>query len=125
MPTGGGSLASKYGMTTAFENMVKYAGQFGGLKLGASYGAGEVAANDSDGRKLAGAAGYEMGPLRFALTAERVNGTTSATGARSVSKVHHAAAAYAVSDGLSLKPGFCGVPDPGPHSDQGRVHGQH
>lgn len=106
VPTGGGTLASKYGMTTAFDNMVKYSGQFGGLKLGASYGAGEVAGRDSDGRKLAGAAGYETGPLRFAVTAERVNGTTSATGARSVSKVHHAAAAYQVNDGVSLKLGY-------------------
>jgi predicted porin len=107
VPTGGGTLSSKYGMTTAFDNMVKYQGQFGGVKIGASYGAGEVAGSDSEGRKFAAAAGYDMGPLRLVVTGERVNGTTAAaTGVRPVSKVYHAAAAYKFTEDLDLKLGY-------------------
>jgi len=105
VPTGGGTLGSKYGMTTAFDNMVKYQGQFGGLKVGASYGAGEVAGSEADGRKLAAAAAYDLKPLRFVVTAERVNGTANAFGARSASKVYHAGASYEVNDDLDLKLG--------------------
>lgn len=105
IPTGNGTLSSKYGMTTGFDNMVKYQGQFNKLKIGASYGAGEVAGNASDGRKFAAGAAYELGALRFVMTGERVNGVSNALGARSESKVYHAAAAYNVSEALSLKAG--------------------
>lgn len=102
-PTGGGTLASKYGMTTAFDNMVKYQGEFGGLKVGASYGAGESTVDDADGRKFAGGASYELDKLRLVLTAERVNGATGAAGGRPVSKVYHAGVAYQLTDKLDLK----------------------
>jgi predicted porin len=102
-PTGNGTLSSKYGMTTGFDNIVKYSGEFAGLKIGASFGAGEVPGNAADGRKLAAAVGYETGPLRFAFTGERVNGTSNAAGARSVSKVYHAAAAYKITKAIDLK----------------------
>jgi predicted porin len=105
IPTGNGTLSSKYGMTTGFDNMVKYQGSFDKLKVGASYGAGEVAGNASDGRKLAAGAAYELGALRFVVTGERVNGVSNALGARSENKVYHAAVAYEVSDALSLKAG--------------------
>lgn len=101
--TGGGTLASKYGMTTAFDNMVKYQGEFGGFKIGASYGAGESVERDSDGRKLAAGVVYEPGPLRLVATAERVHGTTGAGGVRPTSSVYHAGVAYKVSDSLDLK----------------------
>ena len=67
--------------------------------------AGEVPGNAADGRKLAAAAGYDLGPLRFALAGERVNGTSNAAGARSVTRVYHAAAAYKVVKDLDLKIG--------------------
>lgn len=106
VPTGGGTLASKYGMTTGYDNMVKYQGTFGGFKLGASFGAGEASRNNADGRKLAVGAVYDKGPLRFVATAERVNGLPNATtGDRSDSKVFHAATSYEVNDGLDLKLG--------------------
>lgn len=105
IPTGNGTLSNKYGMTTGFDNMVKYQGQFNKLKVGASYGAGEVAGNASDGRKLAAGAAYELGKLRFVATGERVNGISNALGARSESKVYHAAVAYEASEALSLKAG--------------------
>lgn len=105
IPTGNGTLSSKYGMTTGFDNMVKYQGQFDKLKIGASYGAGEVAGNASDGRKLAIGAAYALGKLRVVGTAERVNGVSNALGLRSESKVYHAALAYDPSEALSLKAG--------------------
>ena len=105
IPTGNGTLSNKYGMTTGFDNMVKYQGQFDKLKVGASYGAGEVAGNAADGRKFAAGAAYELGPLRFVLTGERVNGVSNAAGARSQSNVYHAAAAWEVNGALSLKAG--------------------
>ena len=105
VPTGNGTLSNKYGMTTGFDNMVKYQGQFDKLKIGASWGAGEVAGSSSDGRKLAAAAAYELGKLRFVATGERVNGVSNALGARSESTVYHAAAAFEASEALSLKLG--------------------
>lgn len=102
-PSGNGTLSNKYGMTTAFDNMVKYSGEFGALKVGASFGAGEVPGSEADGRKLAAAAAYDFGPLRFALTGERVNGISNATGARSVNKVYHAAAGYKLTNDVDVK----------------------
>ena len=106
VPTSNGTLSSKYGMTTGFDNMVKYQGQFDKLKIGASYGAGEVAGNASDGRKLAVGAAYALGPLRFVATGERVNGVSNALGARSQSKVYHAGAAWEPSEAFALKAGL-------------------
>lgn len=105
IPTGNGTLSNKYGMTTGFDNMVKYQGQFDKLKVGASYGAGEVAGNAADGRKFAAGAAYDLGPLRLVFTGERVNGVSNAAGARSQSNVYHAAAAWEVNGALSLKAG--------------------
>lgn len=105
IPTGNGTLSNKYGMTTGFDNMVKYQGQFDKLKVGASYGAGEVAGNASDGRKVAVGAAYDLGVLRLVATGERVNGISNALGARSASTVYHAAAAYDLNSALSLKAG--------------------
>lgn len=106
IPTGNGTLANKYGMTTGFDNMVKYQGTFDKLKVGFSYGAGEVAGNASDGRKLAAGAAYDLGAVRLVLTGERVNGISNAVGARSENKVYHAAAAWDFNDALSLKAGL-------------------
>jgi predicted porin len=103
---GSGTLSSKYGMATAFDNMVKYQGDFGGLKVGVSYGAGEVAGSEADGRKISGAAAYETGPLSFVVAAERINGTSNTAGLRSVTKTYHVGAAYKVTRNLGLKLGY-------------------
>jgi predicted porin len=94
-PTGNASGASKYGMTTAFDNMVKYSGKFGNLGVGASYGAGEQAST-GDGAKGAVAANYAMGPYSVVATYERVNGNTLAPGGgRDATTVWHLGALYA------------------------------
>ncbi|PQO95223.1 porin [Massilia phosphatilytica] len=75
-PAGNASGASKYGMTLAFDNMVKYAGKVGNLSVGASYGAGEQAPT-GDGAKGAVAANYAAGPVSFVATYERAKGNRS------------------------------------------------
>ena len=105
--SGNGTAVSKYGMTTAFDNIVKYQGQFGPVKLGASYGFGEVAGSTQDSQKLALGAAYTGGPFGIAGTYERVNGNTvAATGNRNQITTYHLAASYKFSDALSLKGGY-------------------
>lgn len=86
-PAGNASGAGKYGMTLAFDNLVKYAGKVGNLSFGASYGAGEQAAT-GDGAKGAVAASYAAGPVSVVATYERVNGNR-VSGTRDVATVWH------------------------------------
>jgi predicted porin len=93
-PSGNASGASKYGMTTAFDNMVKYTGKIGNFSFGASYGAGEQS-SIGEGAKGAVAANYVMGPYSMVATYERVNGTTlAATGRRDETAAYHLGAMY-------------------------------
>jgi predicted porin len=88
-PFGNATGASKYGMTVAFDNMVKYAGKTGNLSYGASYGAGE-GASAGDGAKGAVAVNYAAGPWSAVATAERINGMPdAATGARGTITAWH------------------------------------
>jgi predicted porin len=94
-PAGNASGASKYGMTFAFDNMVKYAGKTGNWSYGASYGAGEGAAA-GEGAKGAAAVAYAAGPWSAVATVERVNGMPDAvTGARGDTMSWHLGAMYA------------------------------
>lgn len=89
VPSGNASGTSKYGMNTAFDNMVKYAGKAGNVSFGASYGAGEQA-QAASGAKVALAASYAAGPGAVVATWERVNGNTvAANGTRDVNTVWH------------------------------------
>lgn len=88
-PTGNASGASKYGMTFAFDNMVKYSGKFGNFTVGANYGAGERSAS-SDGARTAFALNYATAPYGLVATWERANGNASAPGlARDVTSAWH------------------------------------
>lgn len=91
-PTGNASGASKYGMTTGFDNMVKYSGGIGNLTFGLNYGAGEQSASTGDGAKGAVTANYAMGPFSVVGTYERENGNKIATAARDVTTVAHVGA---------------------------------
>lgn len=87
---------SKYGMTTAFDNLVKYAGKVGDFRFGASYGMGEQPGGAGDSAKMAAAASYKSGPLSFVATYEQVNGNTlPATGRRDKTSAVHLGAMYA------------------------------
>lgn len=85
---------SKYGMTTAFDNLVKYSGKTGGFTYGASYGFGEQSSGTSDSAKLSTAVNYKSGPVSVLATYERINGNAIAGGARDKNTVLHLAAMY-------------------------------
>lgn len=105
--SGNGTAVSKYGFPTAFDNLVKYQGDFGGFKVGATYGFGEVAGNDADGRKYNVGVAYANGPFSVAVTYDRVNGNTVvATGNRNLTTTAHLAAGYVVALGVGLKAGY-------------------
>ena len=90
---------SKYGMTTGFDNLVKYFGTTGGFSYGATVGLGEQAGNSSDSRKYAVAGAYNAGPFGAMLSYEQINGNTVvATGNRDKTTAFHAAADYKLTD---------------------------
>ncbi len=91
--SGNASGRSKYGMTTAFDNLVKYSGKTGGFTYGASYGFGEQSTGTSDNAKLSTAVNYKTGPLSVLATYERININT-APGVRDKNTVVHLAAMY-------------------------------
>jgi predicted porin len=89
-PTGNGSGPSKYGMTAAFDNLVKYTGKAGGFTFGATYGAGEQTSSTADGAKGALAVNYASGPFGLVATYEKVNGNlVAAAGDRDVTTAWH------------------------------------
>jgi predicted porin len=93
--SGGATGPSKYGMTTAFDNLVKYSGTTGGLTYGATIGLGEQAGNAADGRKYAVATSWFGGGAGLMAAYEQVNGTAAATGAaRDQTRAYHLGADY-------------------------------
>ncbi|MET0266028.1 MAG: porin [Duganella sp.] len=86
---------SRYGFTTAYDNIIKYAGTFGNFRFGANYGMGEQAGNTEDSAKVGFTAAYKMGGANFMATWERNNGNTVvATGNRDENTVWHVGANY-------------------------------
>jgi predicted porin len=97
--TGAATGPSKYGMTTAFDNLVKYSGKNGDFSYGASIGLGEQAANSADARKYALAAAWNRSGLGLMVSFEQVNGNTvAATGRRDETRVVHVGADYKAGD---------------------------
>jgi predicted porin len=95
VPTGNASGASKYGMTTGFDNLIKYSGKIGNLSFGASYGAGEQSSSTADSAKGAVAANFAAGPFSVVGTYERENGNlVTGTSTRDVTTVWHLGAMY-------------------------------
>lgn len=93
--TGNATGPSKYGMTTGFDNMVKYSGSTGDFKYGVTYGFGEQAGSARDGAKIASAVSYSANGLGLMATWERVNGNTvAATGRRDQTTVYHLGGNY-------------------------------
>jgi len=94
--TGNATGPSKYGMTTGFDNLVKYSGSTGDFKYGLSYGLGEQATSSNDSRKLAAAVSYESEGFGLMATWERENGNNvPLTGRRDAARVIHLGASYA------------------------------
>jgi predicted porin len=89
--SGAATGSSKYGMTTAFDNLVKYSGKTGALSYGATIGLGEQPGAQNDGRKYAAGVTWADKGLSVMATAERVNGITlPATGNRDITTAFHA-----------------------------------
>lgn len=118
--SGSATGPSKYGMTTAFDNLVKYTGHTGGFTYGATIGLGEQAGNAADGRKYAVGGSWFGGGLGFMAAYEQVNGTTlAATGNRDLTTAYHLGADYRTGPwratlgmrGYKLEAGKAATPD--------------
>ena len=86
---------SKYGMTTAFDNLVKYSGATGEFKYGATVGLGEQAGSAADSRKYSVGGSWTHAGLGLMATYEQVNGNTVVTtGNRDKTTAYHLATDY-------------------------------
>jgi predicted porin len=93
--SGAATGPSKYGMTTAFDNLIKYSGSTGDFSYGATIGLGEQPGSAADARKYALAAAWNHAGLGLMAAFEQVNGSTVATtGRRDENRVFHVAANY-------------------------------
>jgi len=85
---------SKYGMTTAFDNLVKYTYKKDGVMVGATVGLGEQNTAE-EGRKYALGGAYKFGKLNTMLSYEAINGVNvAATGRHDEITAIHAGADY-------------------------------
>jgi predicted porin len=93
--SGGATGPSKYGMTTAFDNMVKYTGHTGGFTYGATIGLGEQSGNAAEGRKYALGGSWFGGGFGAMASYEQVNGiNVPATGNRDKTTAFHLGVDY-------------------------------
>jgi predicted porin len=93
--SGNATGPSKYGMTTAFDNLIKYSGKTGDFKYGATIGLGEQASSAADSRKYAVGGSWTHGGLGLMAAYEQVNGNTvAATGNRDETTAIHLAGDY-------------------------------
>ncbi len=96
---GSATGVSKYGMTTAFDNLIKYTGKFGPVKVGATVGLGEQPDGAANSRKYALGAVYAYEALALVGTWEQINGNTViATGNRDETRALHLAGSYTAGD---------------------------
>ncbi|NUU01488.1 porin [Herbaspirillum robiniae] len=102
----GATGGRKDGMPTGVSNLVKYQGEFSGVKIGAMYGFGEVAGNTSDSAKYGVGLGWGTGPFSVAGTFDRVNGTTATNGAYDKTTTAHLAGGYQLSDAWKFNLGY-------------------
>lgn len=118
--SGNATGPSKYGMTTAFDNLIKYTGHTGGFTYGATIGLGEQANSQADGRKYAVGGSWFGGGVGVMASYEQVNGNTvAATGNRDKTTAYHLGADYksgqwryvAGMRGYKLESGKAATPD--------------
>lgn len=93
----GATGARKDGMVTGLSNQLKYRGDFGGFRVGASYGFGEAAGSTSDGATINLGLQYKIGGLALVTTYERINGVAVASGDRDRTTAVHVGASYEIS----------------------------
>ena len=100
-----GTSVVQYGMRTRNSNQLKYRGTFGPVTLGATYAFGEVAGSTAASSFYALGAAYAAGPFSVAATAERLNGSQTAS-PRDETTAYHLGAGYELSKALSFKAGY-------------------
>jgi predicted porin len=94
-----GTATNKYGMNTAFDNLIKYAGSAGDFKYGATIGLGEVAGSAADSRKYSVAGAYNHANLGLVATYEQINGNTlPVTFNRDKTTAYHVGASFKTGD---------------------------
>lgn len=96
-PVAGGAVR-KDGMLTGVSNLIKYQGDFGPFKIGATYGLGEEAGSTSGSAKYDVAAAYTYGQFAVAGSYDRQNGATTAAGAKDRTDMGHVGLSYTFSD---------------------------
>jgi len=89
-----GTTARKDGMLGGTSNLLKYQIESSGLKFGATYGLGNVAASSKDSARYALGAAYTKGPVAVAGTWDQTNGTSNAAGAYDKAVSHHLTGSY-------------------------------
>jgi predicted porin len=118
--SGAATGPSKYGMTTAFDNLIKYTGTTGGFTYGATVGFGEQAGNAADSRKYAVGGSWFGGGVGVMAAYEQVNGNTlAATGNRDKTSAYHLGLDYKTGQwryvvgtrGYKLESGKAATPD--------------
>jgi predicted porin len=118
--SGSATGPSKYGMTTAFDNLIKYSGHTGGFTYGATIGLGEQTAGAADGRKYAAGGSWFGGGFGVMASYEQINGNTVvATGNRDKTSAFHLGADYKAGPwrgvvgmrGYKLESGKAATPD--------------
>jgi predicted porin len=77
--SGNATGPSKYGMTTAFDNLIKYTGHTGNFTYGATIGLGEQTTGQADSRKYAVGGSWFADGFGVMAAYEQVNGNTVAT----------------------------------------------
>ena len=111
---------SKYGMTTAFDNLIKYSGSTGEFKYGATIGLGEQAGSAADSRKYSVGGSWTHAGLGVMAAYEQINGNTlPVTFNRDETTAYHVAADYKTGDwratagvrGYKLESGKAATPD--------------
>jgi predicted porin len=86
---------SKYGMTTGFDNLIKYTGTSGNFTYGATVGLGEQAGSNADARKYAVGGSWIANGFGVMAAYEQINGVTvAATGRRDETTALHLGADY-------------------------------
>lgn len=93
--SGSATGPSKYGMTTAFDNLVKYSGRTGRFTYGASIGLGEQGGASANGRKYALGGAWFADGLGVMAAYEQINGNSvTAQGGRDRTTAMHLGADY-------------------------------
>ncbi len=102
----GATGGRKDGMPTGVSNLVKYQGEFAGVKVGAMYGFGEVAGETRNGAKYGVGLGWGSGPFSVAATYDRNNSVTTANAPYDRATSAHLAAGYQLSDAWKFNLGY-------------------